>query len=59
MGDTPLDVACGRAVGAATVGVATGRYSFSELEAAGADRVLPDFADVEAALQAILSARLP
>ncbi|MCY4574756.1 MAG: haloacid dehalogenase-like hydrolase [Gemmatimonadetes bacterium] len=58
VGDTPLDVACGRVVGAATVGVATGRYSFAELEAAGADRVLPDFADVEAALQAIL-ARLP
>ncbi|MXX34111.1 MAG: HAD hydrolase-like protein [Gemmatimonadetes bacterium] len=59
VGDTPLDVACGRAVGAATVAVATGRYSFAELEAAGADRVLPGFADVAAALKAILSPRLP
>lgn len=59
VGDTPLDVACGRAVGAATVGVATGRYSFAELEAAGADRILPDFADADAALAAILSPRLP
>ncbi len=59
VGDTPLDVACGRAVGAATVGVATGRYSFAELEAAGADRVLRGFADVEAAVTAIVSARLP
>ena len=56
VGDTPLDVACGRAVGAATVAVATGRFTIPELEAAGADRVLPDFADVEAALEAILSA---
>ena len=59
VGDTPLDVACGRAVGAATVGVATGHYSVAELKAAGADRVLPDFADVEAALETIVSARLP
>ena len=56
VGDTPLDVACGRAVGAATVAVATGRFTIPELAAAGADRVLPDFADVEAALEAILSA---
>lgn len=59
VGDTPLDVACGKAVGAATVGVATGRYSFTELEVAGADRILPDFADVDAALATILSPRLP
>ena len=59
VGDTPLDVACGRAVGAATVGVATGRYSIARLEQAGADRVLPGLADAEAAREAILSARLP
>ena len=59
VGDTPLDVACGRAVGAATVGVATGRFSVAELEEAGADRVLPDLADGEAALEAVLSSRPP
>ncbi len=59
VGDTPLDVRCGRAVGAATVGVATGRYSIDRLEQAGADRVLPGFADVEAAREAILSPRIP
>ena len=59
VGDTPLDVACGRAVGAATVGVATGRFSVAELEAAGAERVLAGFADHGAALKAITSARLP
>ena len=59
VGDTPLDVACGRAVGAATVAVATGRYSIADLEAAGADRVLAGFADVEAAREAIVSAGLP
>src|SRR5207253_7203684 len=36
IGDTPHDVACGRAVGARTVAVATGMYGVAELEAAGA-----------------------
>jgi len=45
VGDTPLDVACGRANGAATLAVATGRFSVAELAAAGADAVLPDLAD--------------
>ncbi len=49
IGDTPRDVACGKAVGAATVAVTTGRFSAEALELAGADRVLPGFADVEAA----------
>lgn len=54
IGDTPRDVACGKAVGAATVGVATGRFSGAELMATGADRVLPGFADPEAALATLL-----
>lgn len=41
IGDTPHDVACGRAVGARTVAVATGTYGVAELEAAGAWRTLP------------------
>lgn len=53
IGDTPLDVACGQANGAATVAVATGPYPQEALHAAGADRVLPDFADVAAAVDAL------
>lgn len=41
VGDTPRDAEAGRAVGAVTVGVATGKYSVEQLEAAGADFVLP------------------
>lgn len=57
IGDTPRDVACGKAVGAATVAVTTGRFSAEALERAGADRVLPGFADVDAALAAIVAFR--
>ena len=41
VGDTPRDVEAGRTAGAVTVGVATGKYSVPQLEAAGADYVLP------------------
>lgn len=41
VGDTPRDVEAGRAVGAVTVGVATGKYTVTQLEATGADYVLP------------------
>lgn len=42
VGDTPHDVACGRAHGVPTVAVATGHAEASELEAAGADWVVED-----------------
>ena len=54
IGDTPRDVACGKAVGAATVAVTTGRFSAEALAQAGADQVLPGFGDVDAALAALL-----
>lgn len=41
VGDTPRDAEAGRAAGAVTVGVATGKYTVEQLEAAGADFVLP------------------
>lgn len=53
IGDTPLDVACGKANAAATVGVATGPFPVPALQACGADCVLPSFADVNAAVAAL------
>lgn len=55
IGDAPQDVACGRALGARVVAVATGRTSAERLAAEGADVVLPSFADLEAACAAILA----
>jgi phosphoglycolate phosphatase len=47
VGDTPLDVACGKANGARTVGVATGGTAAGVLHDAGADLVLEDLSDAE------------
>ncbi len=55
VGDTPADVACGRAVGAWTVAVATGHPDIEALQAAQPDILLQDFSDLEAALAAILA----
>jgi phosphoglycolate phosphatase-like HAD superfamily hydrolase len=54
IGDSRQDVACGRAIGARVVAVATGKTPAKELAAAGADVVLPDFSDLDAATEAIL-----
>jgi len=54
VGDTPLDVAAGRAGGARAVAVATGPYGVDELAASGADTVLADLRDTGATLAAIL-----
>ncbi|MGB7219357.1 MAG: HAD family hydrolase [Vicinamibacterales bacterium] len=53
VGDTPLDVACARTVGARAVAVATGSYDVASLGASGADVVLADLSDIEAALRAL------
>jgi phosphoglycolate phosphatase-like HAD superfamily hydrolase len=45
VGDTPRDVACGRAGGTRTLAVATGTFSTTDLRAAGADHVLDDLSD--------------
>jgi phosphoglycolate phosphatase len=42
VGDTPRDVACGRAGGTRTLAVATGSFSPTDLRAAGADHVMED-----------------
>jgi phosphoglycolate phosphatase-like HAD superfamily hydrolase len=54
VGDTPLDVAAGKAGGARVVAVATGPYRVEELRATEADAVLEDLGDTGAALRAIL-----
>lgn len=45
IGDTPKDIACGKAMGAATLAVATGRFSVDDLQACGADLAVEDFSD--------------
>jgi phosphoglycolate phosphatase-like HAD superfamily hydrolase len=55
VGDTPLDVAAGKAGGARVVAVATGPYRVEELRATEADAVLEDLRDTEAARAAILA----
>jgi len=53
VGDTPRDVAAGRAVGARVIGVATGPYSAEALERA-AFRVFPDLGDPDSFLDLVL-----
>ncbi len=50
IGDTPRDIEAARAVGALAVGVATGRHSAADLEAAGADLAFTDLSDTAALL---------
>lgn len=50
VGDTEYDILMGRAAGMATVGVAWGYHPRARLAAAGADVIIDDFADIDAAL---------
>ncbi len=54
IGDTPRDVTAGQAAGARVLAVATGSYSEDALRESGADFVLPDLRDTEAALAILL-----
>ena len=54
IGDTPLDVACGRHLGVRTVAVATGSHPVEELASCDPDHVFADLADVDAAWAAIV-----
>ncbi len=53
IGDTPADIACGQAIGARAIGVATGRYSAPELAACDPAAVFEDLCDTRAVVQAI------
>lgn len=50
IGDTPHDIACAKAHGLRSLGVATGSYSASQLHAANADRVVTDLSDTPSIL---------
>ncbi|HEX3781611.1 MAG TPA: HAD hydrolase-like protein [Pseudonocardiaceae bacterium] len=50
IGDTPHDIDAALAHDARAIGVSTGRFTATELHAAGAHTVLPDLADTEAVL---------
>ena len=54
IGDTPRDVGCARAFGAASIAVATGRHTIDELLACGADHVFADLHETRRVLAAIL-----
>jgi phosphoglycolate phosphatase-like HAD superfamily hydrolase len=45
IGDTPLDIACGRAIGAKTLAVATGHFPAGQLAAHQPSALLADFSD--------------
>ena len=45
IGDTPHDIACGKAIGANTLAVATGQFSVEELEVYEPTATLPDLSD--------------
>ena len=53
MGDTPHDIACGKIIGARTIGVATGRFSVDQLKACDPTAVFADLADTAAVLRVL------
>ncbi|WNV89800.1 haloacid dehalogenase-like hydrolase [Umezawaea sp. Da 62-37] len=54
LGDTPHDITAALHHGATAIGVATGRSTVADLEAAGAHTVLADLTDTAAVLAAVL-----
>ncbi len=57
VGDTPRDVACGRAHGLRTVAVATGRFDAETLAATGPDATLADLAETDQVVRLLLDGR--
>ena len=57
-GDQVSDVSAGRLAGVVTIGVATGRSTYNELVESGADVVLRDLSDINAAMSAVRVARI-
>jgi phosphoglycolate phosphatase-like HAD superfamily hydrolase len=66
IGDTPHDIECGKAIGAKTIGVATGSFSVADLQQHQPTAVFPDFSDaaafvrlIEGESRAISSEKIP
>jgi len=53
IGDTPRDIACGKAIGAKTMAVATGDYPLDELASCGPDLLFSDLGDTPAVIRAL------
>ncbi|MEO7166198.1 MAG: HAD family hydrolase [Spartobacteria bacterium] len=51
IGDTPHDIACGKAIGARTIAVATGSFTRAQLAACEPDRIVDDFSEFEAVIR--------
>ncbi len=51
IGDTPHDIACGKAIGARTIAVAAGSFSREQLAAYEPERIFDDLANVEAVIE--------
>jgi phosphoglycolate phosphatase-like HAD superfamily hydrolase len=54
IGDTPHDVACGKAIGAKTIAVATGAFSVEQLSELNPTHTFKDFSDTQALLDLVL-----
>jgi phosphoglycolate phosphatase len=50
IGDTPHDIACGKAIGARTIAVTTGSFSREQLAEHQPDRIVDDFSAVDAVI---------
>ena len=46
IGDTPYDIACGKAIGARTIAVTTGNFTRAQLAEYQPDRIVDDFSEV-------------
>src|SRR5437762_10842712 len=53
IGDTPRDIACGKAFGARTIAVATGGWSRDELAKHEPDFLIDDFSDVDGLIETL------
>jgi phosphoglycolate phosphatase len=54
IGDTPHDIACGKAIGAKTIAVATGAFSVEELAALNPTHTFADLSDTQALLNVVV-----
>jgi phosphoglycolate phosphatase len=55
IGDTPHDIACGKAIGAKTIAVATGAFTVEELSALKPTHTFKDLSDTQALLSVIIN----